>query len=196
MWTGRGRQAPWDGGTSKVVDNRVGADGPRPISSDLPEGVEGSELWRRRCLHPWRRTEHHGSFGHLIRSAGGGNFWLPLPRAANSVRYECCSWPHALGEHFPAIDEQGSWARPKGCQTRPFTMLVRDWHDVPANDDGHSYLSQCWTAGSNVHARHRRTTLRPAVRNLRTTKVGSICREPRRKPGPMARARPEPGVPE
>ena len=57
-------------GTSKVVDNRVGERRPAPISSVLPEGVEGSELWRRRCLHPWRRTEHHGSFGHLIPPGG------------------------------------------------------------------------------------------------------------------------------
>ena len=57
-------------GTSKVVDNRVGERRHAPVSSVLPEGVEGSELWRRRCLHPWRRTEHHGSFGHLIPPGG------------------------------------------------------------------------------------------------------------------------------
>jgi hypothetical protein len=127
-------------GTSKVVDNRVGERRRAPISSVLPEGVEGSELWRRRCLHPWRRTEHHGSFGHLIppvipagRERGAAGWFQGAMTTdtgspcvtSSTVRSPSGRARLAVAVRVAPIARQAA-AAPFGCVTTMTTIAVSD----------------------------------------------------------------------
>src|SRR5439155_7758093 len=66
--------------------NGVGGLRPVPVSWALPEGAEGSELWRRGCLHLWRRTEATVPSGVPLPpavSASGGCNPRPRPRSGS-----------------------------------------------------------------------------------------------------------------
>ena len=114
MWTPRGRERDSRRRISKLVDNTLVTVAPCRISSSQPEGADGTELRRRRCLHRWRgpgprflrvfRHAREGSQRSLAPQRSGPGRPRPLGGSADA---------HPVG---PAITPPTG---PRCCPGRP-----------------------------------------------------------------------------